>query len=389
MTAIFFSLILYIAVLRTWKTVSKYVFETIRNTETQTYKDILSHAMPIIDVCYNSGTASLSFSGELHKLFEILYGINLMNPQTILNSQFAIIGGYSAIRRSELETTPLKTEEEKNPPQHEYTQDDNHLTNDDDYEQQKKQPEDDKDLIMGQKVAIRNETDLDLDIDALAAEPLELNFSGKGPSVLILHTHTTESYSKVYKFLESDEPGWDRNPKNNVVRVGAELADKLKKLYGIDVIHNGTVHDYPSYSGSYNRSLETAQRILKSYPTINIVVDIHRDGLSENKKFRAVKNINGVNAAQIMFVVGTDESGLYHPNWKENFKLAIQLQKRLNAWYPELARPINLRTGRFNQHVAPGALIIEVGGDGNTLEEALESTTFLARAIGSLKEELK
>lgn len=371
-----------------------YVFEIIRKIETQRFKYMLNYTMPIIDICYNSGMASISFTGEIQNIFEGLYGINIMNPKTILNSQFALLGGYDCIKRSGAETPPPKSETEDKQPQPEYKKNQSSISTDDEYEKQPEQPgqqgqleqpEKSQDLKQDGKAEIRNETNFSIDVDVLSSEQLNFKLSPKGPSVLIFHTHTTESYSKVYKFLEGDEPGWDMNPKNNVVRVGAELSEKLKKTYGIDVIHNGTIHDHPSYSGSYNKSLNTVQSILKSYPSIKIVIDIHRDGLSENKQLRTVKNINGVNVAQVMFVVGTNQSGLYHPNWKQNLKLAIYLQNKLNSWCPGLARPINLRAGRFNQHVSAGALLIEVGGDGNTLEEAIASTAFLARAIGSIK----
>jgi stage II sporulation protein P len=151
------------------------------------------------------------------------------------------------------------------------------------------------------------------------------------------------------------------------------------------MLHNGTIHDYPNYKSSYANSLSTVKKYLKSYPSLRILLDIHRDGLGAgNPKLRVNTKINGKNAAQIMFVVGTNGTGLEHPNWRENLKLALKLQEKLNSKYPGLAKPIYISKNRYNQHETNGALIIEIGGDGNLLSECLESTKYLAEVIGEI-----
>jgi stage II sporulation protein P len=166
-------------------------------------------------------------------------------------------------------------------------------------------------------------------------------------------------------------------------RVGEELTQNLEKKFGIDVLHNGTVHDYDR-DAAYGVALPTVQKILKGNPSIKVVLDIHRDGIDAKKTEAAVgKKINGRNAAQIMFVVGTSEM-LPHATWKENLKFAVKLQQKLNEKYPGLARPIWLSNKRYNQHVTNGALIIEVGADGNLLSECLESTKYLAEALNDV-----
>jgi stage II sporulation protein P len=148
------------------------------------------------------------------------------------------------------------------------------------------------------------------------------------------------------------------------------------------------MNDYPTYTGSYRRSLINIQKDIKKYPNSKILFDIHRDALGSGKeKLRLTTTINGQKAAQIMFVVGTDELGLKHDSWKENLKFALKLQKAANDKYPNLCRYINIRKERFNQHVSPGCIIIEVGGTGNTLEEALVSMKYFADVISEVFKE--
>lgn len=243
--------------------------------------------------------------------------------------------------------------------------------------------EDDSDLVAVDKMVVRNFTKHKIDIAGLLQEQIKFNFSKKGPKVLIYHTHTTESY--VLKEADLGKKGvasYNSNPKYNVVRVGEELARNLKK-YGIDTLHNGTVHD-KKHDAAYGASLNTLQSYLKSYPSIKVFIDIHRDGLDSSKpKLRVVKKINGKNAAQIMFVMGTNDL-LPNAHWEENLKFALQVQQKLNEKYPGLARPVWIVGKRYNQQVANQAVLIEVGGDGNLLSECLESTKYLAEALNEV-----
>jgi stage II sporulation protein P len=231
------------------------------------------------------------------------------------------------------------------------------------------------------KVAIQQleGTNYKLDIEALLKEPLKLKNNKSGPQVLIYHTHTTEAYLKSISELGSDLPSRLTDQRYNVLAVGDELA-KLLKQDGIGVIHNGTNHLAQGDIGAYGRSLETITNIIKGNPSIVMTLDIHRDGYGEGKKLRSVVDIKGKSAAKIMFVVGTNYN-LQHPNWKENLKLALRLQKYLEDNYPGITRPIYISSNRYNEHVTNGSLIAEVGGDGNTISEATESMKYLANAI--------
>ena len=124
----------------------------------------------------------------------------------------------------------------------------------------------------------------------------------------------------------------------------------------------------------------TIETYLKSYSSIKLGIDIHRDAI-QKEKLRVVKDIEGAKAARIMFVVGTEEYGLMNPRWRENLKLAIKLQQSLNKQCPGLARHIYITPYRYNQHLADNSLLIEMGGNGNTAEECLRSVKYLSRAI--------
>jgi stage II sporulation protein P len=150
------------------------------------------------------------------------------------------------------------------------------------------------------------------------------------------------------------------------------------------VLHNGTVHD-TNHNAAYSASLKTVMQYTKSYPSLKLFFDIHRDGLSSDKpKLRVTTTINKKTVAQVMFVVGVGTNSLKNPHWQENLKFAMHLQQVLNEKYPGLAKPIYVREGRFNQHISSDSLIIEIGGDGNLLSECVDSTKYVAWAINEV-----
>lgn len=232
-------------------------------------------------------------------------------------------------------------------------------------------------------VKISNSTNHEIDAKDFSMNPpgfLKENFS-----ILILHTHTTESYtpSDKYSYTPNDT---DRTTDKsyNMVRVGNEI-EKILTSNGFKVYHDTTINDYPSYNGSYNRSSANASAYIKNDPTIKIVLDVHRDAIegANGEKVKYTTVIDGKEAACVMIVAGSNISGLKHDNWKSNLRFAVQLQQHTESIYPSLCRPINFRSQRFNQQLAPGALIIEVGTNGNTLEEALLGANYFANALSS------
>ena len=171
----------------------------------------------------------------------------------------------------------------------------------------------------------------------------------------------------------------------NVVRVGDELAKTLEEA-GLHVLHDPTLHDYPEYSGAYNRSLDAVNAYLEQYPTIAFVLDVHRDAISDSDgtPYKVVSNVAGLNAAQMSFVIGTDGGGLEHPQWRENLKLAAAIQEHLSGSCPTLMRPITVRNSRYNQHTTTGSLLVEMGAAGNSLDEALLSARLLGQAMAEV-----
>lgn len=205
----------------------------------------------------------------------------------------------------------------------------------------------------------------------------------EGPQILIVHTHGSEAYTMPPgEAYEASGECRTTDCDYNVVRVGDELAATLEEA-GLSVLHDTTLHDYPQYSGAYDRSLASINSYLEQYPTISFVLDIHRDAISdgEGNMYKVVSNVAGLNAAQMTFVIGTDGGGLEHPNWRENLKLAAAVQQRLCDDYPSLMRPITVRNSRYNQHVTTGSLLVEMGAAGNSLDEALLSARLLGQAL--------
>lgn len=225
-------------------------------------------------------------------------------------------------------------------------------------------------------VKIKNETSFDLSEEDLNPDKLKIDKS----NIIIFHTHTCESYTSSKKYTYTPTGKYRTTDLNyTVARVGDELAKYLKK-YNINVIHNKTFHDYPSYNGSYSRSLATVSSILKSNKA-DIIIDLHRDAIGSYSSYAPTVKIGDDECAQIMFVIGTDGGKLKHPNWKNNLKFAIKVQEIANKQYPGLFKPIILRNSRYNQHLSKAACIIEVGSTGNKLEQCLNSMKYLAKVI--------
>ncbi len=226
-------------------------------------------------------------------------------------------------------------------------------------------------------VKIKNESKYKLTEKDL--NPENIDFKNK-KDIVIYHTHTCESYTQTDKYKYKETGLYKTTNLNySVARVGTELTKYLEK-YNFNVKHNITYHDYPKYNGSYSRSLKTVEKILKTSKA-SLVIDLHRDALGSNSSYAPTIKINGEEASQLMFVIGTDGGGLTHKNWKTNLKLAVKVQETANKMYPGLFKPIIVRNSRYNQHVSDGAYIIEVGATGNTLEQCLVSMKYLSSVI--------
>ena len=222
-------------------------------------------------------------------------------------------------------------------------------------------------------VKIKNETSFEIN-ETILEKQLEINKE----NIIIFHTHTCESYTPSEQYPYQQTGNFRTTDLNYTVsRVGDELSNYLLG-YGFNAIHDKTYHDYPAYSGSYDRSLKTVENILQTNPS-DIIIDLHRDAIGSKSNYDPSVQIGEDVSAKMMFVIGTNGGGLNHPNWKENLKFAIEVQQKANEMYPGLFKPIIVRNSRYNQHLGKSACIIEVGATGNTLEQCLNSMKYLSK----------
>jgi stage II sporulation protein P len=243
--------------------------------------------------------------------------------------------------------------------------------------------------VSAEGIEINNTTSKELDVAALLAQSIDISL-GEGPQILIMHTHGSEAYTMEGDDLyEPSDSSRTTDEEYNMIRIGEEMKAVFESL-GLEVIHDTALYDYPGYSGSYERSKAGVESYLAQYPTICLVLDVHRDALiaSDGTTYKAVTTVDGEKVAQVMLVVGSNDTGLDHPNWQENLSLAVHLQQAMNEKYPTLARPITLRTSRFNQQLTNGSLLVEVGTNGNTLQEAIAGAKLFAQTAGELFLEL-
>ncbi len=219
------------------------------------------------------------------------------------------------------------------------------------------------------------------DLPAWLEKPLQWDLTQKGPSVLIVHSHGSESYQPDGSYTESSSYR-TVDLAHNMISVGDRLVQVLEAA-GIGVVHDRNIHDVPSYSNAYANSRESVRAYLQQYPTICLVLDLHRDSVADaaGQQLHLTTQLGGSTSAQLMMVVGSDAGGLEHPDWSENMALAVKLHAQLEKNTPGICRAISFRSQRFNQDLSPGALIVEVGSAGNTRQEALLAVEQLGKAI--------
>lgn len=236
-------------------------------------------------------------------------------------------------------------------------------------------------------IKIKDNCDLKPDLQTLLLSPLSWTLTGEEPTVLIVHTHATECYTPA-KGENYEQYGAFRtlDENYNMVSIGTEVA-KILTAGGISVIHDTTYHDYPNYNNSYSNSRKAIKAYLKAYPSIQIVLDIHRDASGDlNNQMVTVGSVGGQRSAQLMLVVGTHISGGSKHPWQENLALALKTSVLLEQTDPGLTRYISLRSERFNMDLSPGSMLAEVGAAGNTHAEAVLAAQALARAILTLSQ---
>ena len=247
-------------------------------------------------------------------------------------------------------------------------------------------PKSEKGYVRLGNIWVKNDSTKGIDLKWLLGAKLPFQLTGKGPHVLIVHTHGSECYfpqGRDSYTLDDVERTSDK--RYNMIRVGDEL-EAVLKAEGVSVIHDRNIYDSPSYNGSYTRTLSAIGEALKKNPSIKVVIDVHRDAMTsaDGVKYRTVADVNGERVAQLMLVMSTGESGLPHPDWAENLKLAVKLQNAMATKYPGIMRPMNLRKERFNMHATKGSMLVEVGTSANSLAEAIASVKLLGKELANV-----
>ena len=294
------------------------------------------------------------------KAVQLLLGIDFKNPATLVASASPMFVTYAEAKNPET----VETEE---PAEENITETNTSSVN----------------------LSIKNETKYEIDTKELVNADLDFDIQPDKPSVLIVHTHGSESYtaSKAYNYTQTGNYR-TQDTKFNMIRIGTELEKHLKAA-GIGVIHDKTINDYPSYNDSYNKTEKVIKNNLEKYPTICFVFDIHRDAVGESDNgVKFISTVNGEKAAQVMIVCGTDQN-LENPKWRDNLSLALKIQNYFETEQPSFMRPLNLRKERFNMHLTSGSLLFEVGTNSNTLDEALASARCLGDGLAEVIKSLE
>ena len=234
--------------------------------------------------------------------------------------------------------------------------------------------------------SLKNCTDLPRETVAAQMEgglPFEVERDSPEPQVLIMHTHATETY-RLNRGLwyPADSTGRSTDLTVNMAAVGAEMARVLNEA-GVNTIQDTTLHDYPGYTGSYGRSNATVRRYLEKYPSIKIVLDVHRDAIErDGDRIAPIAQVDEEQVAQVMLICGCDNGGNL-PNYTQNLRFAAVWEAAMEGAYPGLTRPVLFDYRYYNQDLTTGSLLIEVGGHGNTLEEALAAGRLAAQGLAA------
>lgn len=231
---------------------------------------------------------------------------------------------------------------------------------------------------------IKNTTSLtDSQAREYLAQENPIQLDKDGPQVLIMHTHATESFEPYDSDSYDTRHTWrSTDNRENMVAVGEEMAQAIRK-HGIEVLHDDTQHDYPSYNGSYERSAQTVREYLKQYPSIKVVLDVHRDAVQRDSTLvKPVITVNGKKAAQLMIIAGCDDGTMGMPDWGKNFRFAAGMQDAIESGCPGLTRPVFFCYRKYNQDLTSGSLLLEIGSHGNTLEEVLYTARLAGEQIG-------
>ena len=224
------------------------------------------------------------------------------------------------------------------------------------------------------------------DIAAEIANPLPFAIepNSPDPQVLVMHTHATEAYRLSAGLWFSPGDGARSTDRSiNMCAVGRVVADTLNAA-GINTLHDETLNDYPSYTGSYANSRAVVQQYLAQYPSIKVVLDVHRDAIESESgsRYAPVCTVEGRQAAQVMIICGCDNGGsVCLPNYRQNLRFAAAWERAMESAFPGFTRPVLFSYRFYNQDLTTGSLLIEIGGHGNNLNEALYAGQLAAEGL--------
>jgi len=295
--------------------------------DTQTYKDILSSGLPPV---YPAPGGSQE--GHLISFMRAVFNVDLSSPRALFGQGMTAVGAMEALAAAQLESYPLFEDE----------------------------------AIVEIPEVLPEEPELPAPAPDVPGPAVP-----EGAEVIIINTHNAETYRPT------DGVSKREGENAGVVRVAAHLEKVLKEKYGLTTERSETIHDYPNFEKSYTNSAATLENLLQRHPHARVVLDIHRDA-GQSKPLTAT--INGKKVAQIRLIVGSD-ARLPHPNWMQNREFARQLVEKMNELYPGLCLGYRVQSGRYNQHLHPRAVLLEVGNDLNSLEEALAAVELFADAL--------
>ncbi len=229
-----------------------------------------------------------------------------------------------------------------------------------------------------------------INIKKLLETDSDLKVNKDEPAVLIFHTHTTETYEILDRgFYAVGHKTRSNDSAINMVRVGEETVKEIENA-GYKVIHDKEIHD-STYNTAYAHSRKSVESYLKKYPSVKVVLDLHRDAIqrSDGTKIKPTATVDGKKAAQIMIISGCQEEGgpiEGFPNWKTNLAFAVELQNTLEELFEGITRPLYFSPRKYNMDLTTCSLLVEIGSDANTLDEAVYTGRCLGKAVSRILE---
>jgi len=217
--------------------------------------------------------------------------------------------------------------------------------------------------------------ELPIESSRLLQDP-SLELAKKPVEVAIYHTHNAETY------IPLDKKSKVQGKNGGITLVGEEIIKTLAEN-GVWGVQDLTIHDHPNFPRSYLESKKTASRLLNEYPELKVLIDLHRDAGIPRKQ---TTTVDGQESAMIMFVVGNGQ-GIPNPHWQENLTLARKIANRLEEKYPGIVKAVRIKNGCYNQNLSPKAILVEIGSDKNTLEEALVAGRCLGEVLAEIIQE--